>query len=722
MPFRPFLALFLTALLATAARSAQPDILIADFEGETYGPWKATGEAFGPGPAAGTLPGQMAVSGFEGKRLVNSFYKGDGTTGRLTSPPLKIERRYINFLIGGGMHPSKTCINLLVNGKVVRTATGPNDRPGGTEALDWESWDVGELIGKQATIEIVDEATGGWGHINVDQIVQSDRKRSAAEPAVRELRVEKKWLHLPVKNGGRPCWMQLIVDGKLQREFEIELAQGKPDYWTYTDIGSWQGKTLRIEAGRLPAGSEDLAAIAQADDLPGTETMYREALRPQFHFTPRRGWTNDPNGLVFYQGEYHLFFQHNPYGTKWGNMTWGHAVSPDLLHWKELPDAIHPDPLGTIFSGSAVVDGQNTAGFLPASAAGEPSEKPIVCIYTAAGGTNRQSRGVPFTQALAYSLDRGRTWTKYEKNPVLGHIAGENRDPKVFWHRPSGQWVMALYLDGPHYALFGSPDLKQWRRLCDIPDVQGTECPDLFELPVDGDKQNARWVFWSANGNYLIGQFDGKTFTKESGPHVARYGANDYAAQTYSDIPAQDGRRIQISWMNGGSYPDMPFNQQMTIPRVLTLRKTSDGIRLFMEPIGEVETLRGRDLVSQDLAVEGEKALDVPAGCLDIVAEIDPCTAKSAGMTLFGQKIEFSPSEKKLTALGKTAPLDLGGRPLRLRILIDRTSIEVFADAGRVQLATCYLPPEKPARPVILHAAGQAKFSIKVWEIKSVWR
>ena len=332
-------------------------------------------------------------------------------------------------------------------------------------------------------------------------------------------------------------------------------------------------------------------------------------MRPQFHFTAKTNWLNDPNGLVFYGGRYHLFFQHNPSGIEWGNMTWGHAVSTDLVHWRQLDEALRPDRLGTIFSGSAVVDWQNTSGFQSGP------EKPLVCFFTSAGGTSAESKGQPFTQSLAFSTDGGDTWTKFAQNPVLRHVAGENRDPKVIWHAPTKKWVMALYLDGEHYALFSSPNLKDWTRLSDIPTFGASECPDLFELPLaenrrglsrfaesaeqkgtvplsaGGSRTGSRWIFWGGNNHYLIGRFDGTTFTKESGPHRFEYGDNYYAAQTYSDIPASDGRRIQIAWMRGGKYPGMPFNQQMSFPSSLTLETTPDGPRLFRRPVKELALL-----------------------------------------------------------------------------------------------------------------------------------
>jgi len=648
---RPSTTLPLCALLAFAGlaqASQQGDILIADFEGRDYGAWKTTGGAFGPGPARGTLPSQMDVSGYEGKGLVNSFYKGDGTTGTLTSPPLTIERKYINFLIGGGMHPGKTCINLLVDGKVVRTATGPNDRPGGSERLDWHSWDVSDLIGRQAVIQIVDQETGGWGHVNIDHIVQSNKRRQ-----------------------------QEIV----------------------------------------------------------TTPLYHETYRPQFHFTPARNWTNDPNGLVYYQGEYHLFFQHNPKGINWGNMTWGHAVSRDLVHWEQLANAIEPDRLGTIFSGSAVVDWNDTAGF------GKGPEKPLVAIYTSAGGTSPESKGQPFSQSIACSLDRGRTWTKYEKNPVLPHVVGQNRDPKVVWHGPTRQWIMTLFKDGNVYGFFASPDLKRWTHLHDITVPGCGECPDFFEMPVDGEPNLKKWVWTAANGHYLVGTFDGKRFVPETGPHQADWGANFYAVQTFSDIPPSDGRRIQIAWMNGGKYPGMPFNQQMSFPCELKLRSLSEGLRICRLPVKEIELLRGKEHSWGGRVVQpGEDLLaGIQGELFDIRAEIEvgpavpaenaPRAERTAGKAglkvsfiLRGEPVTYNLADKKLTCLGRSAVLGPVNGRIKLRILLDRTSIEVFGNDGRVSMTSCFLPRTDAKALAFRATGGPVKIaSLKVYELRSAW-
>jgi len=706
--------LCLAVLLASAAMAAD-DILIADFEGLDYGPWKAEGEAFGPGPARGTLPTQMPVSGYEGKGLVNTFYRGDATTGTLTSPPVKIERKYINFLIGGGMHPGETCINLLVDGKVVRTATGPNDKPGGTERLDWYSWDVGELLGREAVIQIVDKATGGWGHINIDHIIESDRRTGVVE-TVKDIRITGDYIvfQFAARQGPR-TQASLAVDGKVVRVAVASSAE--QPYWMSWDVTRLKGKSGLLKVTEMPAADGTLvlsATCAQSDEPKGVlmvvDKLYQETYRPQFHFTPAKNWTNDPNGCVFYKGEYHLFFQHNPTGIDWGNMTWGHAVSPDMVHWKQLDHAIHPDKLGTIFSGSAVVDSGNTAGFQTGD------EKAIVCIYTSAGE--------PFTQSIAYSCDRGRTWAKYEKNPVLAHIVGGNRDPKVLWHAPTKKWVMALYLDKNDYALFGSPNLKEWTRLCDVPMPGSGECPDFFELAVDGDPGNSKWVFWGANGNYMLGAFDGKTFTKEAGPLQSNWGGNCYAAQTWSDVPKTDGRRLQIAWMNGGKYPGMPFNQQMSFPVELRLRTTPDGVRLCRTPAREIETVRSKKHSWKDAAIRpGENLLKDLAGELfEIRAEIVPGRAAEVGFTLRGEKVQYDVAKKTVACLGKTAPLAPAGGKVQLQILLDRTSIEVFGNDGLISMPTCFLPDLANRSVGVYAVGGEAKIvSLDVFELRPAW-
>ena len=706
-------------ILAALTARATDDMVIADFEGTTYGDWTVAGEAFGPGPAQGTLPNQMSVDGFLGKGLVNSYFHGDRTTGTLTSPEFVIKRKFISFLIGGGGWPGQTCMNLLVDGRSARTATGPNTQPGGSEHLDWSQWDVSEFAGQKAVIQIVDDATGGWGHINVDQIVQTDRKLPAPiSNATRELKVEQRYLNLPVKNGAPKRWLSLLVNGRTERDFEIELAEGEPDWWAFLDLAPFKGKTVVLQGDTRRAGAAALPAIEQADAIKGAENLYRESLRPQFHFSPRRGWNNDPNGLVFYKGEYHLFFQHNPYGWNWGNMHWGHAVSPDLVHWEELGDAIHPDGLGTIFSGSAVVDTANTAGFA------RGRERAIVCIYTAAGGTSRQSQGVPFSQCIAYSTDRGRTWTKYAKNPVLSHIIGGNRDPKVIWYAPESKWVMALFLDGNTYALFDAPDLKSWRRLSDVVIPGAGECPEFFEIPVHGQKAETRWVFYGGNALYLIGRFDGQTFKPESGPLPLNLGNCFYASQTFNNIPAADGRRILIPW-GQVSMPGMPFNQMMGFPVELTLRATDEGLRLCAYPVREIEKLWARKQAWKNAALKpGENPLAQARGNLfDIELELVPGAATEVGFHIRGLPVVYDVRKQELACGGRRSTLKLADGRLRLRLLVDRMSVDVFGNDGR-----CYMPlqfqPAPDHRALDLYAkGGEARITaLQIHELNSAWK
>lgn len=442
-----------------------------------------------------------------------------------------------------------------------------------------------------------------------------------------------------------------------------------------------------------------------------------EKYRPQFHFTPKRNWMNDPNGLVYYKGEYHLFFQHNPKGKNWGNMTWGHAVSEDLVHWLQLPDAIEPDELGTIFSGSAVVDWNNTAGLQTGKG------KVIVAIYTSAGDFAPDKK--PFTQSIAYSNDCGRTWKKYEKNPVLGHIAGQNRDPKVIWHKSSRRWVMALYLNDNDYTLFSSKNLKDWSRLCDINLAGASECPDIFELAVDGNAKNRRWVFWAANGSYVLGTFDGEKFNKESDILLAETGANFYAAQTFSNIPETDGRRIQIAWMRGGRYPDMPFNQQMSFPCELTLRTFPEGIRLCRQPVREIEKIQSKEYRWKNKTLKtGDNLLcDISGELFHVCAEIEPVNAAEFGIKVHGEAVNYNVSKNELSCLGRKASLKPLSGKIRLEILIDRTSIEVFCDDGRVSMSSCFLPKPEEKTLEIYTKDGEVKItSLRVYKLRSIWQ
>jgi len=475
------------------------------------------------------------------------------------------------------------------------------------------------------------------------------------------------------------------------------------------------GAAAALPAAALPAAAFPAAAAE-------TEPDYNERLRPQFHFTPKKGWTNDPNGLVFYQGEYHMFFQHNPFDVKWGNMTWGHAVSPDMVHWTQLANALHPDHMGTMFSGSAVVDWSNTAGLE------KGADKTIVLIYTAAGGTNPESQGQPYTQCIAYSTDRGRTFTKYAGNPVVPNIVGSDRDPKVVWHAPTGQWIMALFLDGNTYGFLSSSDLKKWSLIETMSVPHTSECPDFFEIAVENEPGVKKWVWTGANGNYLVGAFDGKRFTPEVMTQSVHAGANYYAVQTFSGLP--DGRRVQVAWMNGGQYPGMPFNQQMSCPYELQLRKYGyHSYRIFPFPIREIDALRGQPRTWNDVTIApgANPLVGVKGDVWDIVAEIEPATARQFGFVVRGRKVSYTVEERArdntLASGPHSSPLGLKDGKLALRILVDRTSVEVFGNGGELAIPSCFLPDENDLDLEFYSAGGAAHIvSSNVYPMRSIWR
>ena len=714
----PMVSMVLSVIVlgVCAALAQGPDIVIGDFEGTNYGDWKVTGTAFGSGPDHGTLPGQMKVDGFQGKGLVNSFNGGDDSTGTLTSPAFTVERKFIQFLIGGGGWEGKTCMNLLVDGHVVRTATGTNTDPGGSEHLEPAQWDVSEFLGKAARLEIVDEATGGWGHITIDQIVQSDNRISAPVlhfDATREIMVEKTFLNFPIKNGATKRRVTVLVEGKEARGFDIELADGKPDWWAFLDATPFHGQTITIRVNKLSEESTGLSFIDQSEEIKDGQNLYRETLRPQFHFTSRRGWLNDPNGLLYYQGEYHLFYQHNPYGWDWGNMSWGHAVSKDLVHWHELPVALYPDEHGTMFSGSAVVDWNNTAGFQTGT------EPPLVAMFTAAGK--------PFTQCLAYSNDRGRTWVKYKNNPVLDHIAAENRDPKVAWFAPQKKWVMALYLDHNDYAIFESHDLKQWKKLQDLTLPGDAECPNFFEIPLDDAVKSARWVFFGASGIYVVGTFDGNKFTPETQPRHLHNGNCWYAAQVYSDIPPGDGRCLLVPWgrlPDGEIFRGLPFNQMMGLPVELTLKTTEEGPQLLANPVRELASLRVQShTISPQSLSPGENPLAAENGeLLDLAADLSCGEAVAVGFNLRGININYDVKKQELSCLDRKAPLKMVDGKIRLRLLVDRASVDIFGNDGRLYMPMASRLSETNRSWDIYARGGLARInSLEVNELKSAW-
>ena len=529
-----------------------------------------------------------------------------------------------------------------------------------------------------------------------------------ADAAQRTIKITKQYLNFPVSHRTDRARMTFTAKGTDDLSVVIRLAPGDADYWVFKDMTAYRGKTVTIT---YEGNADGLSKIYESDQPAGQEEMYREKNRPQFHFTTRRGWINDPNGLIFYDGEYHLFYQHNPYEREWENMHWGHAVSRDLVHWEELNDALYPDELGTMFSGSAVIDYENTSGF------GSKKNPAMVVAYTASSA-NRQ------VQCIAYSLDRGRTFTKYEKNPVVDSKEKWNsvdtRDPRLFWYAPGRHWVMVLNERDGH-SIYTSADLKEWTYQSHVTGFW--ECPELIELPVDGDKTHTKWVMYGASGTYMIGSFDGKRFTPEGGKYCYTTGSI-YAAQTINNIPASDGRRIQIGW-GRISHPDMPFNGMMLLPTEPTLQTTKEGIRLVNRPVKEVETLCHPVKAWQNLTSdEANSQLKefYSADRLRIRTTFKLSHATSAGFNLFGQRIiDYDMNGNTLNGRFYS-PQDPTSMELTADIYVDRTSIEVFIDGGLYSYSMERRPDVNNKEGFHFWGNRIEVKSLEVFSVDSIWK
>ncbi|MDX9883341.1 MAG: glycoside hydrolase family 32 protein [Prolixibacteraceae bacterium] len=452
-----------------------------------------------------------------------------------------------------------------------------------------------------------------------------------------------------------------------------------------------------------------------------------EILRPQFHFSPEKNWMNDPNGLVHYEGEYHLFYQHNPFGPEWGYMHWGHAISKDLVHWEYLPIALQPDngskekEYATAWSGSGLIDHNNICGFQ------KDSVKTMLLFYTS----------YQCGQRLAYSTDKGRTWNKYENNPLIPFDETDDaRGPKVFWHPASGKYVMALYRkpngneSQKGISFYTSSDLFNWEYKSHIPGFY--ECPDMVELSVNRRQDEKKWVLFDGDGSYIIGNFDGEKFTPESPKQKSDYGKNYYAAQTWNNIQETDGRDIQIAWMKGGEFPGMPFNGQMSFPCELSLEKSKDGIYLLRNPANEIETLhlKQESWVQKNIIPGLDKNLvsRIKGDCLHIKGVFDIKTSDNFGFLLRngkatqGAEVSFNTKNNVLNCLGQQVIVEPIGHKLQLEILLDRSSVEVFVNGGKTVLSSCFIPEENAQNLVLFTSGGELMVeNLDIFALKSIW-
>jgi len=483
-----------------------------------------------------------------------------------------------------------------------------------------------------------------------------------------------------------------------------------------------------------------IMAVAQTPD-------YKELYRPRFHFSPAINWTNDPNGLVYYKGEYHLFYQYNPFDKVWGHMTWAHAVSKDLVHWQHLPIAIPEENGVMIFSGSCVADTNNTSGF-----GVQKEAPPMVAIYTGHTDTNQ-------SQYLAYSLDRGRTWTKYAGNPVLDLHKKDFRDPKVFWYAPKKYWVMLLVLPAEHkMQAWSSADLKSWSHLSDFGPAGDTssiwECPDLSWAPLVFNQRQKKAVLLNSVQNtmqYFVGSFDGVRFTNENPASVVLrpdYGPDYYAAITYNQLPGLQAP-VTIGWANNWNYgkdiPTSPWRSAMSLPRRLFLKKVKDSWVLVQQPIAALQSLREKELVSvQNELLGGTKALPVQSLQLEAELAITPGATAITGIRLAagnGHPIEIGyDAARKMLYLdrSKTAhqsfskafaersrfetPLEPANGVLRLHIFFDHSIVEVFANGGEAVMTAQIFPGDTDnGIELFSNGANSRISSLKIWQMGSAW-
>lgn len=456
------------------------------------------------------------------------------------------------------------------------------------------------------------------------------------------------------------------------------------------------------------------------------DIKYDEALRPQFHFSSKKNWINDPNGMVYYKGEYHLFFQHNPKAIHWGNMTWGHAVSKDMVHWKQLQHAILPYGKGTIFSGTAAVDYPNSLR------ENTQEEKSIVAYFTHA----QNDKNDLFYQAGAYSTDRGRTFKLIDGGrplvPNQGFDRGE-RDPKIFWHAPSKKWVLILWIKRAHkkqpddlgkVRFFESMDLKNWKKISDFDRKWVYECMDLVELSVDQDPNNKRWVIYDASFDYEIGTFDGLHLSTDGENHLGDLGNAYYAAQTFNNSP--DGRTVIMGWLrtsDNNVYVDnkMPFNQHMSFPAKLELKTTEQGIRLFRWPIDEIKSLYQKSILHQNIGTDqlNRKLENEDFDGIDLFASFDRNQTKSFKIDIRGQILTYKKGE---FYFNDTVLPSLGKDEANLRVLLDRTTVEIFTDNGFSVLSSYIIPNDGETKIKISSDQSTVFDVFEVHSLGSIWQ
>lgn len=544
---------------------------------------------------------------------------------------------------------------------------------------------------------------------------------------------ESKYLLLPVQENAPEGKVNIVVNNEFQLEqnINVRLAREKVDYYVPLDLSAYQGKTISIDVTGMPSSSLCWKEIKLSDTF---DSSNRETYRPVYHHTPMYGWMNDPNGMFYKDGVYHLYFQYNPYGSMWANMTWGHSTSTDLTHWTYEGTAIVPDAWGAIFSGSCVVDKDNTAGF---------GKGAVVAFYTSAKST---PWGDVQSQSMAYSLDNGKTFIKYEHNPILTSTERDFRDPKVFWYAPGKHWVMMLAV-GQEMQIYSSDNLKEWKKESSFGAMQGAhggvwECPDLVEVAVEGSKEK-KWVlicnlnpggpFGGSAAQYFVGSFDGKKFVNESPTQTKwlDWGKDNYATVTWSNAPA--GRCIALGWMSNWQYannvPTTQYRSANTIARDLTLYRVGGELYLKSKPSPEIKKARAEEKKIPTFEVKGNyevaSLLADNKGAYEIEMTIENKGTSKIDFSLMNEKGEkvamYYDVVRKQFVMDRSASGIVGFSrdfpavtvaPVRntdqihLRLFIDRSSVEAFGEDGEYVMTNLVFPAEPYNRMVFSSDKG----------------
>lgn len=481
--------------------------------------------------------------------------------------------------------------------------------------------------------------------------------------------------------------------------------------------------------------------------------LFQESFRPQFHFTPPEKWMNDPNGMVFHKGIYHLFYQYYPEDIVWGPMHWGHATSADLIHWEHKGIKLFPDEHGYIFSGSAVVDHNNSSGL------GSEEDPPLIAIFTYHDPKGEKEGKLNFqTQGLAYSNDNGDTWTKYKHNPIIENPGIKDiRDPKVRWHEPSKNWIMTLAV-GDHISFYASKNLIQWEKLSDFGNEIGAhggvwECPDLFPMPL-GETDDTKWVLLVSinpggpNGGsatqYFVGSFDGINFVPDdNNTRWIDYGADNYAGVTFSNV--NDDKKLFIGWMSNWDYaqvtPTKAWRSAMTIPRELNLFYEDENYYLKSTPVESLENLYSNTFSKKDIEIKDAYELsELKIDQADILIETQLNQVFSIKISNKREEyvlLQFDP-EKQLISFDRrksgqinfsekfankihTLPYSVSDKVSEIRIILDQASLEIFIDDGRYVMTEQVFPSDPYNKLSIISDATINIKTLNINQIKSIW-